>query len=175
MWAGGPHPSSPQATMMPDPWATNRRPSANEGQTTTGAPLETNRCAPANCVPADKGIFAHTKEFREARSRSATRNVETRSMVEEASDFYVKATGRDGTQKRQELVNMRPGELRRSLEHWRLRAEEKQRLSGKEGGSVGALQKAARPQTDHEREVRARVQAKSDEHDGRSRRQQGAR
>ena len=40
---------------------------------------------------------------------------------------------------------------------------------------MGALQKTARPQTNHEREVRARVQAKSDEHDGRSRRQQGAR
>ena len=26
------------------------------------------------------------------------------SMVDEASDYYVKATGRDGTQKREELV-----------------------------------------------------------------------
>ena len=52
-------------------------------------------------------------------------------MVDEALDFYVKATGREGTQKRQELVNMRPGELRRNLEHWRLRAEEKQRLQEK--------------------------------------------
>ena len=42
--------------------------------------------------------------------------------------FYVKATGKGGTQKRQELVNLRPGERRRSLEHWQLRAEEKQRL-----------------------------------------------
>ena len=31
-------------------------------------------------------------------------------------------------QKHQEFVDMRPGELRRSLEHWRLRAQEKQRL-----------------------------------------------
>ena len=52
-------------------------------------------------------------------------------MVDEALDFHVKATGREGTQKRQELVNMRPGELRRNLEHWRLRAEEKQRLQEK--------------------------------------------
>ena len=49
-------------------------------------------------------------------------------MVDEAVDFYVKATGRDGTQKREELVNMRPGELRRSLERWQAHAKEVQRL-----------------------------------------------
>ena len=53
------------------------------------------------------------------------------SMVDEALDNYVKATGRDGTQKREELVNMRPGELRRSLEHWQARAKEVQRLQDK--------------------------------------------
>ena len=122
MGAGGSH---PQATMMPDPWALYKCPSTDEGRTTTSAPPETT-----SCVPANKGTLAFTKGFREARSRSATRNVETKSMVEEVLDFYVKATGRDGTQKRQELVNMRPVELRRSLEHWRLRAEEKQRFQG---------------------------------------------
>ena len=123
MGAGGSH---PQATMMPDPWATYKCPSAEEGQTTTSAPPETS-----SCVPANKGTYALTKGFREARSRSATRNVETRSMVDEALDFYVKATGRDGTQKREELVNMRPGELRRSLERWQARAKEVQRLQEK--------------------------------------------
>ena len=110
MGAGGSH---LQATMMPDPWATYERPSANEGQTTTSAPPETT-----SCVPANKGTFVLKKGFREARSRSATRNVETRSMVDEALDFYVKATGRDRIQKREELVKMSPGELRRSLERW---------------------------------------------------------
>ena len=167
MGAGGSH---PQATMMPDPWATYKCPPAEEGQTTTSAPPETS-----SCVPASKGTFALAKGFREARYRSGTRNVATRSMVDEALDFYVKATGKDGTPKRQALVNMRPGELRRSLGYWQLRAEEKTTFPGKEGGSVGALQEAARPQTDHGREVRARVQAKSDEDDGWSRRQQGAR
>ena len=123
MGAGSSH---PQATMMPDPWATYKRPSADEGQTTTSAPSETT-----SCVPTNKGTFALTKGFREARSRSATRNVETRSMVDEALDFYVKATGRDGAQKRQELVNMRPGELKRSLERWQARAKEVQRLKDK--------------------------------------------
>ena len=123
MGAGSSH---PQATMMPDPWATYERPSANEGQATTGVPPETS-----GRVPTNKGIFALTKGFREARSRSATRNMETRSMVDEALDFYVKATGRDGTQKREELVNMRPGELRRSLERWQAHAKEVQRLQEK--------------------------------------------
>ena len=121
MEAGGSH---PQATMMPDPWATYERPSANEGQATTSAPPETN-----------KGTFVLTKGFRKDRSRSATRNVETRSMVDsmvdEALDYYVKVTGRDGTQKREELVNMRPGELRRSLERWQARAKDMQRLQDK--------------------------------------------
>ena len=53
-------------------------------------------------------------------------------MIDEAVDFYVKATGRDGTQKREELVNMRPGELRRSLERWQARAKEVQRLQEKQ-------------------------------------------
>ena len=122
MGAGGSH---PQATMMPDPWATYKCPSAEEGQPTTSAPLETT-----GCVPANEGTFVLKRRYHEARSRSATRNVETKSMVDEVLDFYVKATGKDATQKRQEFVGMRSGELRRSLEHWRLRAEEKQRFQG---------------------------------------------
>ena len=52
-------------------------------------------------------------------------------MVDEALDFHVKATGRDGAQKRQELVNMKPGDLRRSLERWQAHAKEAQRLQDK--------------------------------------------
>ena len=117
------HTTRPQ---MPDPWAISKCPSANEGQATTRTDPETS-----GCVLANKGTFALTKGFREARSRSATRNVETRSMVDEALDFHVKATGRDRTQKREELVNMRPGDLRQSLERWHARAKEVQRLQDK--------------------------------------------
>ena len=123
MGAGGSH---PQATMMPDPWATYKCPSAEEGQPANNAPPETT-----NCVPANQGTFALAKRFHGARSRSATRNVETRNMVDEALDFYVKTTGRDGAQKRQELTNKRPGELKRSLERWETRAKEVQRLQDK--------------------------------------------
>ena len=77
----------------------------------------------------NKGTFALTKGFRETRSRSATRNVEMRSTVDEALDFYVKATGMDGAQKRQEPMNMMPGDQRRrSLEHWKTCAEEEDRF-----------------------------------------------
>ena len=78
MVAGGSH---PQATMMPDPWATSKCPSVNEGQATSSAPPETS-----GCVPANNCTFALTKGFREARSWSATRNVETRSLVNVALD-----------------------------------------------------------------------------------------
>ena len=49
-------------------------------------------------------------------------------MVDKALDFYVKATGKDGAQKRQELVNTKPDDLRESLERWQARAKEVQRL-----------------------------------------------
>ena len=52
-------------------------------------------------------------------------------MVDEALDFYVRATGKDGAQKRQELVNMTPGDLRRYLERSQTRAEEVQLLQEK--------------------------------------------
>ena len=144
---------------MPDPWATSKRPSTNEGQTATSAPPETNRCGSVNCVPANKGTFALTRGFRGARPQSATRNVETRNMFDEALDFYVKAIGRDGTQKRQELVNMRPGDMRRGLERWQARAKEVQRLQDKKGASVGPPQKSAEFQIEEEGGLRERVRA----------------
>ena len=68
-------------------------------------------------------------------------------MVDETLDFYEKATGRDRTQKRQELENMRPGELKRSLERWQAHAKEVQRLEDKKEACVGPLQKNAKLQT----------------------------
>ena len=125
---------------MPDPRAASKRPSADEGQTTTDASPETNSCVSASCVLAGKGIFVLTEGFRGARPQSATRNVETRSMVDEALDFYV----------RQELVNTKPGHLRRSLERWQARAKEVQRLQDKKGASVGPLQQSAELQIQEE-------------------------
>ena len=47
-----------------------------------------------------------------------------RDMVDVVLDLYVMATGREGTEKRQQLVNMRLGDLRQSLERWQTRAKE---------------------------------------------------
>ena len=58
MGAGGSH---PQATMMPDPWATYELPSANKGQAMTSAPPEAN-----------EDTFVLAKGFRKGRSRSAS-------------------------------------------------------------------------------------------------------
>ena len=64
--------------MMPDPWATHKRPSAVEGQTTTSAPPQT-----ASCASADKGTVALTRKFHGARPRSAARDVEVNTVVGE--------------------------------------------------------------------------------------------
>ena len=70
MVAGGSH---PQATMMPDPWATHKCPSGSDSQAETSASSETSR------IPADKGVLAQTRVFRGARLRSTTRAPSTRS------------------------------------------------------------------------------------------------
>ena len=105
-----------------------RRPSASESRAITSAPPETN-----SCVLAKNGTLALTGVFRGARPRSAARNVEAKTLVDKALNFYVKATGKDGAQMRQEFVNMRPGDLRRYLERWQARAEDVQRLQEKKG------------------------------------------
>ena len=63
---------------------------------------------------------------RGARSWSVARGREVAAWVEETVGFYVKATGKDENQIRQRLAEMKPEEVRRSREHWRLRAKEKQ-------------------------------------------------
>ena len=55
MGAGGSH---PQATMMPDPWATYSRPSASDNQAMTRVPLETDSSVPENRTP-----FASKEDF----------------------------------------------------------------------------------------------------------------
>ena len=56
---------------------------------------------------------------RDARTRSAARDFDTKAMVDEARDLHVKATGRDEVQMLQKVANKRQGELWRSRELWR--------------------------------------------------------
>ena len=80
-------------------------------------------------LPASQGFLAPRP--RDARTKSAARDVEAKTRVDEALDFYVKTAGEDGIQKRQALGNMRPGELRRFRERWQVCAEDVQRLQHK--------------------------------------------
>ena len=66
--------------MMPDPWATYKRPSEDEGQTTNSALPEIIRRAPTN-----KGTHVLTKGFREARAKEVQRLQEKK---EHAWDLY---------------------------------------------------------------------------------------
>ena len=75
MGAGGSH---PQATMMPDPWATYKCPSSSNNQAETSASSETSR------IPAEKGVLAQARVFRGARLRSATQPPSTTVSLEAA-------------------------------------------------------------------------------------------
>ena len=151
MEEGGPH---PQATMMPDPWATFKRPSADEGQTTTSVPPETT-----SCVPTNMGTFALTKGFCEARSQSATRNVETRSVVDESLDFYVEGHSQGWSP---ETPRAREHEARRTATKSGALASTCKRSatpSRQKGARVGPLQQSAEFQTQEEGGLRERLRA----------------
>ena len=115
MGAGGSH---PQATMMPDPWATFKSPSAS--QATVISPL-----------PASQSFSNFSGKSRKGRSRSSTRAQDNVAMLEETMRLVVEATGKDEASARQQLVNKRPAELLRARDFWRTRVEEKQRFQVK--------------------------------------------
>ena len=115
MGAGGSH---PQATMMPDPWATFKSPSAS--QATVISPL-----------PASQSFSNFSGKSRKGRPRSSTRTQDDTAVLEETLKLFVEATDKDEASMRQQLVNKRPTELLRSREFWRTRVEEKQRFQVK--------------------------------------------
>ena len=115
MGAGGSH---PQATMMPDPWATGSIPPPANSEVSSSAPL-------------NQVTFVFPGRVREARPKSTTRTQDNAAMLEETLSLFVKATGKDEASMRQQLVGKRPEELRRSREFWRTRAEETQRFQKK--------------------------------------------
>ena len=78
MGAGGSH---PQAPMMPDPWAAFKSPSANDNQAMTRVPPETDSRVPANRKP-----FAPAGRSRDARPRSITRTLSTRTHAKSAHE-----------------------------------------------------------------------------------------
>ena len=99
--------------------------------------LVTDKSSFANRSPLPSQAFLAPRP-RDARALSAARDVEAKTRVDEALNFYFKAKGKDGAQKRRELLNMRPGDRRRRLEPWQERAEEVQRLQDKKGARRGS-------------------------------------
>ena len=115
MGAGGSH---PQATMMPDPWATFKCPSASQAMVTS--PL-----------PASQSFSNFSGNSRKGRPRSITRAQDNIAVREEILRLFVEATGKDEASMRQQLVNKRSVELLRDREFWKTRVEEKQRFQAK--------------------------------------------
>ena len=112
MGAGGSH---PQATMMPDPWATFKCPSASQAMVTS-------------LLPASQSFSNFSGKSRQGRPRSNTRAQDNTAVLEETMRLFVEATDKDEASIRQQLVNKRPAELLRDREFWRTRVEEKQRF-----------------------------------------------
>ena len=147
MGAGGSH---PQATMMPDPWATGSHPSASS---------EVNSSAPLNQVS-----FVFPGRVRGARPKSTTRAQDNAAMLEETLSLFVEATGKDEASMRQKLMRCKmPEQMRRNREFWRTRVERETTLPDEEKGSVGVLQKAAKLLTKEARGFRREIQAEGDD------------
>ena len=94
---------------------------------------------------------------RGARGRSIVRNVDAKSLVDVVVDFYVKATGKDGVQMRQQLANMNPAAVQQCRERWQKRAEEVQRFQDKKEEARALFRRQGGLKDDFEREFKHRV------------------
>ena len=56
------------------------------------------------------------------------RGTTTINLIDETLNFFVKATGKDEASMRQQLTSQKRGELRRSRDHWKARAEDEERF-----------------------------------------------
>ena len=110
--AGGSH---TQATMMPDPWATYKCPSASQAKV-------------SNLLSASQDLSSYSGKFRGRQKRSDTRAQEAASLIDETLNFFVKTTGKDEASMRQQLTGQKREELRRNRDHWKARAEDEERF-----------------------------------------------
>ena len=141
MGAGGSH---PQATMMPDPWATFKCPSASQAMVTSP-------------IPASQSFSNFSGKSRKGRPRSSTRAQDNTAVLEETLRLFVGATDKDEASMRQQLVNKRPVELLRDREFWRTRGEEKQRFRAKKKEAWEFFRRVPSFQEEFEEEFRRRV------------------
>ena len=89
--------------------------------------------------------------------RSIARDVDAKSLVDVVVDFYVKATGKDGVQMRQQLANMKPAAVQQCRERWQKRAEEVQRFQDKKEEARALFRRQGGLKDDFEREFKHRV------------------
>ena len=91
--------------------------------------------ASSSLAPSDSSLPAgtdfHAGGFSGAQPRTATRAQEVATMLDETLGFYVKATGKDESLMRGQFTRMKLESLRKERDHWRTRAEAKQRLEDK--------------------------------------------
>ena len=111
MGAGG---SPLQATIMPDPWATYKCPSAIQTKV-------------SNLLSASQDLSSYSGKFRGRQKRSDMRAQEAASLIDETLNF-VKTTGKDEASMRQQLTGQKREELRRSRDHWKARADDEERF-----------------------------------------------
>ena len=113
--------------MMPDPWATEKCPSASNNQAETSASSETNR------VPEDRGVSAPTRGFCGARLRSVTRAPSTRPRGPNLTNGELRQRKRIEQEQRLcrnkeeawELFQRQPTLMRKSRENFETQFREK--------------------------------------------------
>ena len=92
-------------------------------------------CSPSlvisNSLQTSQGFLSFSGKFRERQPRSDTRAQEKAALVDETLSLLAKVTGKDEASMRPKFQGMKLEDLRRERDHWRKRAEEKQRLQGK--------------------------------------------
>ena len=97
--------------------------------------------ASVSSLSAGTGLFNHAGGFRGAQPRIATRAQEVAAMLDETLGCYVKATGKDESLMRGQFTRMKLESLRKERDHWRTRAEAKQRLQDKRSSSGSTSRK----------------------------------
>ena len=107
--------SHPQATMMPDPWATYKCPSVSQAKV-------------SNPLSASQDLSSHSGTIRGRQKRSDTRAQEAAPLIDETLNYFVKTTGKDEASMRQQLTGQKREELRRNRDHWKARAEDEERF-----------------------------------------------
>ena len=103
----------------------------DEAAAVTPQPICSPSLVASNSLQTSQGFLSFSGKFRERQPRSDTRAQEKAALVDETLSLLAKVTGKDEASMRPKFQGMKLEDLRRERDHWRKRAEEKQRLQGK--------------------------------------------